>query len=155
MRKETGDIDRMIYTPPSIGGFSVDDLRDACRAKMKSMRMKFAFVEIEEKFESHESEFLSQVILQLRKMRSSKSAKSELCMKGDRVIKVSFWEEGDRGWRYNFSAEGRPISNISPEQLLNDFLKSFVMFGRGDLNEKKAEEVWSNILLNGPFSLIK
>jgi hypothetical protein len=133
--------------------FNVDDLHDLCRRRLKSLKNKFAIVNMEEEYASLEDEGIKRFYLGLRRLRSAKSAKAELRMDRGRMASVHYWKNSAIGWEYDFFAEGRVCPSLSPGGLLDNFLKSFILFDRGSLSEPDAKLVWAKYLLDGPIGV--
>jgi len=135
---------------PIFDNHSLNDFVSSIKARSKSLKSKYYYINIEKVIEGVEG-FDAKAELTLRKSRSHKSITVRLNVWPDRWVWVDAREASDKGWLWSFNEEGRLAGGKNWSDVIRCAEAMAEIFTAGvDNGAKKAGEIWRKTLVKGP-----
>ena len=132
----------------------IAEVTESFRRRRRSLRTRFAVVELRRVIERNDGVEPELVEIILRRRESPKSVTVRLKIWQDRIARIDVWNMAGDGEPTRWSREGRFAGSTLGQPLMDALDETHLVLGQPTLSEA-LDRIWSKLLLTGPATLVQ
>ena len=132
----------------------IAEVTESFRRRRRSLRTRFAVVELRRVIERNDGVESELVEILLRRRESPKSVTVRLKIWQDRIARIDVWNMAGDAGPTSWSREGRFAGSTLGKPLMDALDETDVVLGQPTLGET-LDGIWSRLLLTGPATLVQ
>ena len=132
----------------------IAEVTESLRRRRRSLRTRFAVVELRRVIERNNGDESELVEIVLRRRESLKSVTVRLKIWQDRIARIDIWNMAGDGEPISWSREGRFAGSTLGKPLMDALDESDVVLAQ-PAPSAALDRIWSKLLLTGPATLVQ